>query len=207
MNSSAYRVRRATVDDRAHLLALWSAMHLPAAELDRRLTEFQVVESDDGGLLGALAIEISNRHGRLHSEAFHNFALADILRERLWERMQSVATNHGLVRLWTSESAPFWKYNGFQSPASEILKKLPTAWAAQPSPWLTLQLRDEEALQTSLATDFTQLNAEEKRRTGQLLRRARAAKKVGVALAILAAIGGILFSIYLILHNPNLLRH
>jgi N-acetylglutamate synthase-like GNAT family acetyltransferase len=206
MSSSTYRVRRATVDDLTNLLALWATMNFSAVELERRLTEFQIVESADGSLLGALALEINNRHGRLHSEAFHNFALADTLRDLLWERLQSIAASHGLVRLWTSESAPFWKYNGFQSPIADILKKLPVSWTAQPADWLTLPLRDEEALQTSLTTDFTQLNAEEKQRTEKVLRRARAARNIGIGLTIIVAIGGIFFSIYLILHNPNLLH-
>jgi N-acetylglutamate synthase-like GNAT family acetyltransferase len=199
-------VRRAVVDDLPNLLALWSAMNLPAADLERRLTEFQVAEDENGGLLGALGMEISNRHGRLHSEAFHDFALADPLREILWARMQSVAANHGLVRLWIAESAPFWKYNGFQPAAPDALKKMPAAWSAYESDWLTLPLRDEEALQTSLATDFTKLNEEERRRTEQLLRRARIAKNIGTALAILVAIAGILYCIFLIMHNPNMMR-
>ena len=209
MSSSIYRVRRATVDDLANLLALWATMNFPAAELERRLTEFQIVEATDGSLLGTFAIEINNRHGRLHSEAFHNFALADTLRELLWERLQSIAANHGLVRLWTSESAPFWKYNGFQPPVADVLKKLPVPWTAQPTDWppnSATGCHVEEALQTSLTTDFTQLKAEEKQRTEKVLRRARAVRNIGIGLTIIVAIGGIFFSIYLILHNPNLLH-
>lgn len=87
-------------------------------ELERRLTEFQVVETLDGQLFGALGMEISGRHGRLHSEAFSDFALADVLRPHLWERMQSVATNHGLVRVWTREKTPFWCHSGLH-PATD----------------------------------------------------------------------------------------
>ncbi|HEX3797574.1 MAG TPA: hypothetical protein VH413_02640 [Verrucomicrobiae bacterium] len=206
MSSSNYRVRRATVDDLPHLLALWSAMNFPTADLERHLTEFQLVESDDGGIAGALGIEIVNRYGRLHSEAFHDFSHANIFRDLLWERMQSVAANHGLVRLWTSETAPFWKTNGFQPAPSEVLKKLPQHWALQTSDWLTLPLRDEDALQASLATDFSALNQEERQRTEQLLQRARTAKWVGIAIAVLVAIAGIFISVYLIMRNSNALR-
>jgi N-acetylglutamate synthase-like GNAT family acetyltransferase len=207
MSSSTYRVRRATVDDLPHMATLWAAMHFSPADLEKRLTEFQIVESEESGIVGALGIEIVNRHGRLHSESFHNFALADTFRELLWERMQSVATNHGLVRLWTGETAPFWKSNGFQLALSEVLKKLPPPWVAQSPDWLTLALRDEEALQTSLATDFSVLNKEERQRTEELLRRANTAKWIGTALAIIAAIGGIFIALYFILHHQSVLQH
>lgn len=182
-------------------------MNFPANELERRLTEFQVVEDPDGTLIGALAIEMKNRHGRLHSECFHDFALADPLREYLWARMQSVAANHGLVRLWTSESAPFWKTNGFQPATADILKKLPEAWTGIDCQWLTLRLRDEEALQASLSTDFTRLQEAERKRTELLLERARVAKKIGTAVAIIIAIAGILFCIKLLMQNPNIIHH
>ncbi len=168
---------------------------------------FKSSKSGDGSLLGALAIEINSRHGRLHSEAFHNFALADALRELLWERLQSIAANHGLVRLWTSESAPFWKYNGFQPPIAEVLKKLPVLWTAQPADWLTLPLRDEEALQTSLTTDFTQLNAEERTPANRKTFAPRAHREEPrhpPPTIIRRHRRHTCFSIYLILHNPSL---
>ncbi len=36
------------VDDRAVLKAIWLSMRLPADELEKRLTEFQVVENTEG---------------------------------------------------------------------------------------------------------------------------------------------------------------
>ena len=204
MVSSAYRVRRATVDDLKGLLALWEAMHFPAAELERRLTEFQVAESEDGALLGALAIEIHGRHGRLHSEAFKDFALADILRHHLWERMQSVAANHGLARLWICESAPFWNHNGFLPAGTDSLKKLPEAWAPVRSGWLTLQLRDEEALQTSLDQEFARFREEERLRTESMLRRGRALNTLATVLALVLGIFVFIYSVYMFWHNPRL---
>jgi N-acetylglutamate synthase-like GNAT family acetyltransferase len=154
MSEADYQVRRATVDDLHSLKALWESMRFPAVELERRLTEFQLAETPDGELLGALAMEIAGRHGRLHSEAFNDFALAEPLRQRLWERMQSLATNHGLVRIWAQETAPFWSHNGFLAADPESLKKLPAAWNDLPPAWLTLRLRDEEAVEMSLDKEF-----------------------------------------------------
>lgn len=132
-------------------------MRLPADELERRLTEFQIVESEEGTLLGTIGLEVSERQGRIHSEAYHDFALADTLRQYFWARLQSLAENQGLARLWTNESAPFWKKHALQSADAEALKKLPSAWSLLSGPWQTLQLRDENALRTALETDFSRL--------------------------------------------------
>ena len=45
MTASTNRVRRATLDDLGALKPLWTSMRLPAADLEKRLTEFQVIES------------------------------------------------------------------------------------------------------------------------------------------------------------------
>ena len=84
-------------------------MRLPPDELEKRLTEFQVVETADGKLLGAIGIQIVRQHALLHSEGYSDFALADAARQLFWERVQTLASNHGVFRIWTQESSPFWK--------------------------------------------------------------------------------------------------
>jgi N-acetylglutamate synthase-like GNAT family acetyltransferase len=205
MSESDYRVRRATVDDRPALLSLGAAMHLPADELERRLKEFQLVESLDGTLLGALGMEVIGRYGRLHNETFADFGASQLLRELLWQRMQSVAASLGLSRIWTNETAPFWKQNGFQIASDETLKKLPAAWAGLRGSWVTLELRSEAALKKVLETDFNQLMAGERIRREEALRKARIAKYAGVTLAILVACAGVVLCVYL-LRNHNLLH-
>src|SRR5437899_8392350 len=100
MNSSSYRVRRATLDDLPKLTALWASMHFATDDLGKRITEFQIAENAESELLGAIGLELAQKQGRIHSEAFTDFALSDALRPMFWERLQSVATNHGLLRLW-----------------------------------------------------------------------------------------------------------
>src|SRR5688572_24083219 len=103
---SNYRVRRATLDDISQLTALWKSMDFPVEELAKRITDFQIAEGPDGKVLGALGLQIAERQGRIHSECFTDFALAEQLRPLLWDRVHSVAINHGLLRLWTQEQAP-----------------------------------------------------------------------------------------------------
>jgi len=83
MTSPNYRVRRATLDDIGQLATLWHSMKLPAEDLGRRITEFQVAEGPDGKVLGAIGMQITQRHGRIHSEGFTDFGLAEHLRPLL----------------------------------------------------------------------------------------------------------------------------
>jgi len=142
MTVSTLRVRRATIEDLGMLRPLWDSMHLPIAELEPRLTEFQVVEDADGKLVGAIGFLIGGNQGRLHNEAFTDFGVADAARELLWKRIQTLATNHGILRLWMQEGTPFWIRLGFKPPLPEDLKKLPASWNTEGATWLTLQLKN-----------------------------------------------------------------
>jgi hypothetical protein len=95
MNPSDFRVRRATLDDIGALRALWESMRYPTGDLERRLTEFQVVEGPGGEVVGALGFQIIERQARIHSEAFTDFAIADSMRPVFLKRIQSLAMNHG----------------------------------------------------------------------------------------------------------------
>ena len=112
-------------------------MRFPAEDLARRVTEFQVAEGPEGKILGAVGLQIAERQGLIHSEAFSDFALAEQLRPLLWDRLHAVATNHGLLRLWTQEQAPFWNHCGLQRADAEALEKLPAPWRGPPGAWLT----------------------------------------------------------------------
>jgi hypothetical protein len=206
MSDSACRVRRAIIDDLERLRDLWAANHLPAGDLDKRLKECQVVEAPDGTLVGALAMEIDGRRGRLHSEAFADFGRADEMRHALWERMQSVGTNHGVARYWTQEPAPFWKKNGFQTPDEPASKKLPESWAATQGPWITLRVRDEEALEKSLDKEFARFKEEAKRQTHRAMAPGRTMKTAATIIAIILAIVVFVASIYVMMNQFGMRR-
>ena len=88
MSSPKLRIRRATTDDFQGLKSLWNSMRLPADELESRLTEFQVIESADGQIAGAIGVQIIRQHALLHSEGYADFSVADAARELFWERIQ-----------------------------------------------------------------------------------------------------------------------
>jgi len=186
MSLENYRVRRATTDDLDGLILLWKSAQLPANILDKRFTEFQVAEDDSGKLLGAIGLQVAGTEGRVHSETYADFGLTDRLRPLLWERISNVAMNHGLFRLWTNESAPFWKKEcGFTEPAADVLAKKPESFSETKFGWLVLQLREDRAAPSSIEAEFARFKAEENVRTGKIRERARLLKGVALGLSVL----------------------
>ena len=184
MNS--YRTRRATVDDLAQLAELWQAAQLPAATLEKQFTDFQVAEDDQGKLAAAIGLHIEGGDGRVHSETFADFALTDALRPALWERLQVVAQNHGLFRLWTEESAPWWKKDaGFSTPSDEILQKLPESYGPRHPAWLTLRLRDEAADPAFFDKQIAMFREAERLKREKFMRRGRALRIIGTVISAL----------------------
>ncbi len=188
MNPSDYRIRRATLEDLNVLKALWESMRLPVSELglEKRLTEFQVAEQPDGKIMGAVGIQVMGSQARLHSEAYADFAQADELRHLFWQRIQPLASNHGVLRLWTQERVPFWTRLGFQPANKNVLEKLPEAWDRSSPEWLTLQLKDEDAI-ASLEKEVAMFMQTEKQKTADLLRRAQTMKNFWLVIAFLVA--------------------
>src|SRR5258708_3287830 len=117
--TATLRVRRATVEDLDMLRSLWASMHLPIAELEPRLTEFQVVENAEGKIVGGIGFQIGANHGGLHSEGFTDFAVAEAGRDLLWKRAQTLSANHGILRLWMQEESPFWARLGLKPASAE----------------------------------------------------------------------------------------
>jgi N-acetylglutamate synthase-like GNAT family acetyltransferase len=186
MNSN-YRVRRATLDDIGQLTALWQSMHWPVDELAKRVTEFQVAEDGAGKVVGALGMQIAERQARVHSEAFPDFSLADQLRPVLWDRVQAVATNHGLLRLWTQEEAPFYNHIGLAVADAATLEKLPMLWKNQTGKWKTLKLKEDLDSVMSLDKEFALFMQSEKQRTERTFQQAKVLKVIAtlIALAVL----------------------
>jgi len=179
---SSYRARRATTDDLNQLKTLWAEAGLPAAELEKQFTDFQVVESTDGRVVGAIGLQIEGAHGRIHSEAFADFGLTDTLRPLLWGRLEKMAGSHGLFRLWTLESAPFWKKGaGFSSATAQP----PEVFGPANEAWLALRLKDEGADPDLLEMQFNLFREGERAKREKLLQRAAALKMVGTAIAVL----------------------
>ena len=172
MSSPNLRIRRATTDDFQSLKSLWHSMRLPTNELEKRLTEFQVVEAADGQIVGAIGVQIIRQHALLHSEGYTDFAVADAARQLFWERIQTISAHHGVFRLWTQENSPFWVRWGFQPATVELLERLPAEWKHSGDKWLTIQLKNEEAI-AALDKELEAFRESEKKRTAETLDQAR----------------------------------
>jgi N-acetylglutamate synthase-like GNAT family acetyltransferase len=206
VSSLNYTVRRATLDDIGQLTAMWEAMHYPVEDLARRVTEFQVAVSAEEKVLGAVGLQIAERQGLVHSEAFSDFALSEHLRPLLWDRLHAVATNHGLLRIWTQEQAPFWNHCGLQKADAEALQKLPVLWRGPTSGWLTLKLRDDLETVVSLDKEFALFMESEKQRTQQVFQQARMLKTIVTIVAFLVLIAVVAWAVSTFMRNPQLLH-
>ena len=205
MTAPNLRARRATVEDLDTVRPLWTSMRLPVADLEPRLTEFQVVEDEQGKLIGGIAFEVGAQQGRLHSEGFTDFAHANAARELLWNRIQKLASNHGILRLWTQEDTPFWNQTGFKAADAETFKKLPTGWNTGNASWLTLQLKDENAI-ASIEKELAMLMANEKKQSARIFQQARTLKTIATLIAFILAILAFGAAIYILMKRPDLLH-
>jgi hypothetical protein len=205
VTASNYRVRRATLEDLGPLTVLWQSMNFPVEELGKRITEFQVAESAEGQLLGAIGLQIAQRQGLIHNEAYTDFGLTDYLRPLLWERMQSVAANHGLLRLWTQEPAPFWKHCGLVLADAEALEQLPGAWRTLPLSWLTVKLKEDVEAVIAADPEFALMMDAEKQRTARILQHAKALKVLATLIAIAVLVLALGATFYVLRRNPHLL--
>ena len=206
MSLPQYRVRRATLEDVGALTALWVSMRFPAEDLARRVTEFQVAEGPDGALVGAIGLQMTGKHGLVHSEAFTDFSLAETLRPAIWERLQAVATNHGLIRLWTQETAPFWHHCGLRKADTAAMEKLPAPWQTPGHDWLTLALRVDIETVISADKQFAMFMEAEKERTNRAFKHAKMLKTLALVLAAVVLVIVAIGAIYVWTHQHRL-RH
>jgi N-acetylglutamate synthase-like GNAT family acetyltransferase len=190
------RIRRATVDDLHALRAIWLSMRLDAGVLENRLTEFQVAERG-GEIVGAVAFQIIRTAGLMHSEGYSDFSVADEARKLFWERLQNLAANHGIFRLWTQENSPFWLRWGFQPAGNEDLARLPDEWKKSEGPWFTLELKNEALVTAALEKHYGEFSAEEKRQSVESADRAKKFSNLVAVFFFIIGFGAIGFAVWL----------
>jgi len=202
---SQLRIRRATMDDLPALRPLWESMRLSADLLEKRLTEFQVVESAQGEFLGCIGFQVQGTNALLHSEGYTDFSVADAARQLFWERLQTIAANHGVFRLWTLEESPFWIRWGFQPPTEDVFARLPEAWKTFEGKWLTIQLKDERAM-TVLEKELAVFRQSEQARAEEWRSRARTLRAVITVAGFGVGLLSLGIAIYLLAHRGSALH-
>lgn len=207
MASSTFRPRRAIVDDLPQLVALWELEQLPTENLEKRFTEFQVVTDGSSRVLAAVGLQVQGSHGVLHSEALAQAELGDELRELLWTRIQMVARNHNLDRIWTQLNYPFWRSLGFRPATAEELESLPESLVAgAEGAWNLLFLRDPSASSDVIEKQFAMLRTVNAQETEKLQRRVATIKKLALALTVVVTLLVLAWVVVLLRYGPQFLR-
>lgn len=194
-----YQIRRATLDDLPALKALWEVARYPVAELERRLTQFQLVERPDGVLCGAFGFRATGMHGLLFGAAFHSRQQVIECQPAAWERVETLCRTQGVARLWLrSEPDGIWRDRGFRPTENRELKRLPPDFAtAGRGDWWTLVLRDENMLEEALKREMGEHQAEQLAQAERLQRSATVLKWIAmlIAFGIFAAAMAVLFTL------------
>lgn len=204
MSSTIRSVRRATLDDLPKLVELWELEKLPVVDFERRFKEFQVAESDEGEILGAIGLQTAGLDARIHSEAFARFELADELRRRFWERFAVMGQNQGWVRVWTELTSQPWREAGFDPASTEQLAKLPDAFSqVGRGHWHFKQLRVERASGApSVDAELQLLRMAHQSENERLMRRAKMLRNIGL-LFLTALIGWASWWAYKLIKNKD----
>lgn len=205
MNLASMHARRATIEDLPQLTPLWELEQLPTDDLERRFTEFQVVVDGDSKVLGTVGIQMVANHGLLHGEAIARPEIGDEVREMLWARIQMVARNHSLDRIWTRLNAPFWRKTGFRAANEDELEAMPEAFGGETTTYL-LSLRQGDASAEAIEKQFAMLRALHDEESQQLQHRVSAVKKLALVLTVVVALLVIAFAVVALKYGPKFMQ-
>jgi N-acetylglutamate synthase-like GNAT family acetyltransferase len=195
MSEADFQVRRATLDDLPKLRELWRQAGCSAAHNERRLTDFQVALTSNQQLAGCIGLQIAAHQGRIHCLAWNPAFSEEEIRILLWQRVQSLARNHGLVRLWTQEKSLFWRSSGFQEATDERLQKFPSSFGPTDESWLTLQLMGESHPALAMDQQFELFKMSQQELTEKAFRQARIVKVVAWCIFAAALMGVLLLAL------------
>jgi hypothetical protein len=186
------------LEDLSVLCGLWKEAQLPVAQLEKRFTEFQVVFGRDGQFVGAIGLHMLNHQGLIHSEAFSHPEVEDKARPFVWTRLQTLAANHGLHRLWTREESPFWThYAGMKTAVEEELKSLPADFGLEQGRWLTLRLREEHPATAAVEQELLLLKQAKEESLERIQRQTIFWKRLATVVAVLFFMSVLLGCLYL----------
>ncbi|MDA1276045.1 MAG: hypothetical protein O2960_18670 [Verrucomicrobia bacterium] len=176
MHPTKIQARRANLDDLPGLRDLWRNAKISELSVEKRFTEFQIVEEIGGTIIACAALEISGRQGKIHSWIPPNSEIHKHAEHLLWMRISALAQNHGLVRLWTLETGEFWKSHSFSGPNSTMRRNLPSPFGLDSRDWLFLQLRDDTAETMSVEQHLELFQETQRRVSEKMLSRIRVAR-------------------------------
>lgn len=197
--------RRANLEDLPALLALWEKFQLPGTQLEKFLTEFQVIADVDGRLLAAIGLQIDGDEALIHSEAIDADNAADECRLALWTRMQIVLRNQGVQRVWTLEDAEYWA-SVFQPADPGEAATLKAAFADPTASWMMLRLLDDARVAKLVNEQVVLRGGTLDGDRAEFAETVRKAKIIAYAIATVVILLLVAFAGYLLVHREELHR-
>jgi N-acetylglutamate synthase-like GNAT family acetyltransferase len=207
MELPALSARRATVEDLPALQALWQIGGLPADELEKFLTEFQVVPGEgEGVLLGAIGLMVEGNDALLHSEALAPGDEGDEIRAALWRRLQIVARNQGIHRLWTQEDADYWRTGGFGVAPAETVSAATAAFVDKTATWLVCDLIDPAKAKQLVTEQMAIWHATRTQEADELQGKIRAFRNASIVIAAVVVVLMIGMVVFVLRQRPEILQ-
>ena len=207
MELPALSARRATVEDLPALQALWQIGGLPADELEKFLTEFQVVPGEgEGVLLGAIGLMVEGNDALLHSEALVPGDEGDEIRAALWRRLQIVARNQGIHRLWTQEDADYWRTGGFGAAPAETVSAATVAFVDKTATWLVCDLIDPAKAKQLVTEQMAIWHATRTQEADELQGKIRAFRNASILVAAVVVVLMIGMVVFVLRQRPEILQ-
>lgn len=212
MEPSQWTARRATLEDLPALEALWQRCGLPWEQLEKFFTEFQVVtkeeeEGEESAIHAALGLLVEGAEGLVHTEAIPPSDIdPDELRAVLWRRLQLVARNQGVQRLWTQEDAPYWVASGFSAPSPKTRAETHASFLDSDPGWKLFQLMDPDKASKLVQEQLAIWQASREQESGEFLRTISTVRNAafiitGVIIAVLIGM-----ATYIFLRRPDLMQ-
>lgn len=207
METPALNARRATIEDLPALQALWQQAGLPWIELERFVTEFQVVPAEgEGLLLAALGLLVEGNDALLHTEAVADPELADELRATLWHRVQIVARNQGVQRIWTQEDADYWRDSGFSKPSPAMVAETAATFVDKSAEWQVFELIDPDKAKHLVDEQMAIWEAARAQEAEELQDKIRSFRTFAFALAGVVTLAALGMFLYIVMRHPEILQ-
>ena len=200
----ALSARRATLADLPALQELWQRTGLPSLELERYVAEFQVVSGEgEQRLLAAIGLLVEGNEALLHTEAIADPELADELRAGLWRRVQIVARNQGVQRIWTQEDAEYWRTGGFGQPTPQELTGATASFVDSSAAWLVCPLGHPAKAGLHVNEQMAIWQTARSQETQEFQTRIRRFRNFALCVAALVTIAACALFLYVFLRHPE----
>ncbi len=200
-----HSTRRANLEDLPGLLALWETARLPGTQLEKFLTEFQVITNPDNSLVAAIGLQIDGDEALIHSEAIAREADGDACRLALWTRMQIVLRNQGVQRVWTLEDADYWRTVFRLAEAGEVAA-LRASFADPQATWYSLRVLDEARVNKLVNEQVLLRGGRLDGDRTELAESIRRFRIVAYSIAAVVIVLLVIFAVYMLVHREALQR-